>query len=213
MKVADFMEKEVHSVCSKLHQLQKDKIIESIEFSDKAFRIQIRGDFTAEDQYSACDYLCSEMKEQEERQLEKLHLIHAALSSESPNSPFDGVASMNVQAAVRPNLRGLIKQYFSNEGLDRAYLEKHKIPVLPLTEEITPEEEERVKGLIQSIREDYKKDEFTGRSIARIFHGIESPHYPAKLWYDKTYWRLCIDHDKYVDFNTLCEIATKICGQ
>ena len=215
VKVADFMEEEVHSVCSQLHQLHKDKTIESIEFSAKAFRIQIRGDVTAKDRYSACDYLCKKMKEQEERQLEKLHLIHAALSLaiESPSSPFDGVASMNNQAAERPNLRSMTEQYFSNECLDRAYLEKHKIPVLPLTEKITPEDKERVKGLIHSIRRENKKEEFTGRSIARIFHGIQSPRYPAIVWYNKTYWRLCIDHDVYVDFNTLCEIAANICGQ
>ena len=218
VKVADHMEQEVRSVCSQLYQLLGEdqgvcKKIESIEFSDNAFHIQTRGDFTTEDRYSVCEYLCEKMKEQEERQLEKLHLIHAALCSQSPNSPFDRKncdASTNDHAAVQSNLRGMTKQYFSDEGLERTYLEKHKIPVLPLIEEITHEEERRVRNSIRLFMKAYSKQKFTGRSIARIFHGIQSPCYPAIVWGHKNqYWRLY----NAVNFNTLCEIATEICGQ
>jgi len=46
----------------------------------------------------------------------------------------------------------------------------------------------------------------TGRSIARIFHGIASPCFPAKTWGRvRRYWRSHLD----VDFNALMKIATR----
>ena len=46
----------------------------------------------------------------------------------------------------------------------------------------------------------------SGRVLARIFHGIQSPRYPAKVWARAgRFWRTLI----HVDFNLLIRIATQ----
>ena len=49
--------------------------------------------------------------------------------------------------------------------------------------------------------------DFTGRAIARIFHGIDSPCFPAIVWgRNRRYWRKYLD----VDFNKLRIFATRL---
>ena len=218
VKVADSMRQELRDVFSQLSHLMDnnqgahgDKNTVSVDFSDPAFHIQTSGKFTTKDHDNICKFLCEKMKEQEEMQLEKSNLIHAALCSESPSSPFDRDAMMNDNhVQIKPDLRAMTEQYFSSEGLDRAYLDKHNIPVLPLVKEITPEEEEKVRKAVHSFINAHPKKKFTGKSVARIFHGIQGPCFPAKVWgHENTYWR------KYItlNFNALCDIATEICKQ
>jgi len=49
----------------------------------------------------------------------------------------------------------------------------------------------------------YPDNTFTGRNIARIFHGIMSPNYPAVIWGRCKFWRA---HVK-VDFNRILQLA------
>lgn len=49
----------------------------------------------------------------------------------------------------------------------------------------------------------YPDNTFSGRNIARIFHGISSPNYPAVMWGRCHYWRA---HTK-VDFNRILKLA------
>lgn len=46
---------------------------------------------------------------------------------------------------------------------------------------------------------------FTARSIARIFHGVESPNFPAYVWGRSPFWRKNIKSD----FNGICKIAQR----
>lgn len=52
----------------------------------------------------------------------------------------------------------------------------------------------------------YPENQFTGRTVARIFHGIQSPNYPAVMWGRCKYWRA---HSKS-DFNRICKLANSI---
>ena len=46
---------------------------------------------------------------------------------------------------------------------------------------------------------------FNGRALARIFHGIDSPCFPATMWgRDRRFWRRYLD----VGFNELCAFIT-----
>lgn len=64
--------------------------------------------------------------------------------------------------------------------------------------------------LISDIRGFYnlygQEHALTGRAIARIFHGIASPCFPATTWGRvRRFWRSHLD----VDFNALMKIATR----
>lgn len=216
VEVANSIQQELHTVHTELSCLQNPDL--NIEFTDPVFHIRSPGDLSTEELNKICDYLCEKMKEQEQRQLEKLYLMHAVLQSESQrqsilfdqedsvvNSDSDIIFSDESEEEEIPSLRTMTQQYFSNEGLDQVYLERHNIPVLPMVEKITPERKRRVENDVKLLVASEHQHKFTGRTVARIFHGILSPRFSA-LWGCKNeYWRRYLD----INFDCLCEIATK----
>lgn len=52
----------------------------------------------------------------------------------------------------------------------------------------------------------YPENNFTGRSLARIFHGVQSPMFPAVIWGRCKYWRA---HLK-TDFNHIVKLANAV---
>lgn len=52
----------------------------------------------------------------------------------------------------------------------------------------------------------YPENSFSGRNIAKIFHGIASPNYPAQMWYRCKFWRV---HSK-IDFNRIVRLANNV---
>lgn len=56
---------------------------------------------------------------------------------------------------------------------------------------------------IRTMISQYPDNNFTGRSLARIFHGIQSPVYSAIIWSRCKYWRA---HLK-IDFNRIVQLA------
>ena len=212
IEVANETRSDLLTVRSQLCHLQEVDENVSIAYQDPAFHVQTLGNFSIEDQDYICRYLCDKMKEQEMSHLEKLHIIHAALCSQLPSNPFEPencATNMDDGQAVKkkPSLLEMSDQYFSEEGLNMGNVAKFNLHVLPLVEEVTPEQESSIRITIQSLIVTYDKQNFTGSSIARIFHGISSPCFSATVWGSRnTFWRRYIA----IDFNTLCEIATKV---
>ena len=71
---------------------------------------------------------------------------------------------------------------------------------------MTKAKESHVRGDVRQFLCTHTDQKFSGRAVARIFHGIASPCYPAQVWgRDKRFWRARLDFD----FNKLLEIATE----
>lgn len=58
---------------------------------------------------------------------------------------------------------------------------------------------------IRTMISRYPDNNFTGRSLARIFHGVQSPVYPALIWSRCKHWRTHIK----TDFNHIVKLANK----
>ena len=185
------------------------------EFSGLAFHLRSPGDFSPEERDHICEFLRKKVKGQEEREVEKLHLLHAVLRSISQGSHFDCNRSLSETDAVindsetgtgASTLRNMICRYFSSEGLDKLFLSQLDIPVLPVVQAISPEQEQQLRSDVHSLVAIHSDQQFNGRTVARIFHGIASPLFPAEVWgRQHRFWRKHIS----VDFNLLCQIATK----
>ena len=229
IEVANSMGWESHIVRSELNGLQYNDRGTSgsthngarstvlVEFSGLAFHVRALGDFTSEERDHVCEFLSKKVKSQEEREVEKLHLLHAVLQSISQNSHYNcdrndaesetGMEE-NMPVGTRESqstLRDMIHRYFGSEGLDGTFLANLGIPVLPVLQEITPDQEQQVRGDVHTLVTIHSDHQFTGRTIARIFHGIASPLFPAEVWGRQyRFWRKHLN----VDFNVLCHIAT-----
>lgn len=65
--------------------------------------------------------------------------------------------------------------------------------------------EEQIAADVRNLIIRYRDTKFTGRAVARIFHGIQSPNYPALIWSKCRFWRVHIA----ANFNVICKIATR----
>lgn len=58
-----------------------------------------------------------------------------------------------------------------------------------ITEKNDDTPDDQIISDIRQLIQMYPENNFSGRSIARIFHGISSPCYPAVIWGRCRYWR------------------------
>lgn len=76
-----------------------------------------------------------------------------------------------------------------------------------LQDEVEPEKQDAIRSNVRAFIQLYGEDhKLTGRAIARIFHGIDSPRFPATSWgRNRRFWRSHID----VEFHSVRQIATQ----
>lgn len=178
-----------------------------VEFSGRIFSIKSSRDFSEEKRHDIIAYLQRMMKNQEESEVKKLHLLYAVLQSATRQT----CSSQSVKQLTTENL---IDQYFSKQELSISYLRDHKIRVMPLEFRMSREQEEEieedVEDFLNRCKDINNSPPFTATAIACIFYGIGSPLLPYDTWKDQWFWR---KHRK-MDFNKLCAIATcKINGR
>lgn len=175
----------------------------SVQFSGLIFHIHSRGRFSSEDLDRACEFLHQKVKKQEESNVEKLHLLHGVLRSIKSND----TDSEDMKKCRESTLRDIIHTYFNSKQLDMArFCETHDISVLPFHQEIPSTERQQIEHDVHSLAFKYWHDtRFTGRAIARIFYGLESPLFKRSKFKNSGFWY----HHLKFDFNELCQIATK----
>lgn len=183
------------SVKYALKQLEWNKQRKSkicVQFSDLGFFVRSPGDLSDKELDESLDLLYNRMITQQKTELQQLKTIFEKLKSISFHS-IDSVIDSNESLKMSDKLKVFIRQYFekeSEEDYDENFCEN-----VTSFDRITND----IHGLIQL----YPDNIFTGRSIARIFHGISSPNYPAVIWSRCKYWRLHLKSD----FNKILEIA------
>ncbi|XP_022082342.1 ATP-dependent DNA helicase Q4-like [Acanthaster planci] len=175
-----------------------------VEFSNLAFLSLSPGDLTDDEQDELVHYLTSKSSSQERRELDQLRAVHSALHSISHSNYWDCSDAVDLERSN--SLKSILKNYFAkplrdyiaeawnNDGshTDQSELDAAKVG--------------RARGDVRQFLGLHTDRSFSGRAVARIFHGIASPCYPAQVWgRDRRFWRAHLD----VDFNLLLQIATE----
>ena len=95
-------------------------------------------------------------------------------------------------------LKSFIKDYFSET--ERSNNETS------ISQNQLIENENSLRADIRSFIFTHSDHVWTGRAIARVFHGIGSPNFPAKVW-GRVYksWRSYLN----ADFNSIIKLATQ----
>ncbi|GJQ84260.1 putative DNA helicase [Trypoxylus dichotomus] len=142
----------------------------SIEFSNLGFRLLAPGNLDDIQLDNALDHLYKRVTEQEKTCLMQLRALHSTLTSVSS----------------RTHKECLTEESSENEKLLKEKIRSYFNSVNPLagfeTEEIKRVAEEQVVNDTTQLVTMYRDNVFTGRAVARIFHGIQSPNYPAVIW-------------------------------
>lgn len=176
-----------------------------VEFSDPSFHLLSPGDFSPEESDCMCDYLRKRVKTQETLEVDKLHLLYSVLRSVACDNIYKHFSDEK-NDTTQTRLMVLINDYFEDR-LDCTTAAERGISVLKLPSEISAELEAEISRDVHSLMSIHSERNFSGRTIARIFHGISSPCFPAEVWAkQRQFWRRHLN----VDFNVLCQVATNV---
>ncbi|XP_061111178.1 ATP-dependent DNA helicase Q4 [Conger conger] len=179
-----------------------------VELSNLSFYFRSYGDLTADEMDGVCEFLHRRVQAQEKTQLYQLKACFKAFRSVAYRNCSYCTEEMDESRSLM--LKELLSDYFDKKR-DLDLSKKYN------TEEEDEEDEElskfKMKDWEDQIRADIRSflacrsdEKFSGRAVARVFHGIGSPCYPAQTYgRDRRFWR------KYIqfDFNEIIRFATQ----
>lgn len=172
---------------------QSKRSLLNVQFANLGFRLLAPGNLTDSQLDEALDSIFSRVTKQEKTALLQLYALHEALIS-----VVEPTYTNCIKEAIsdkEKQLKSCVRHYFnSSNPLERLPEIKQR-----------PVNEEQIQNDTRALVCMYKDNVFTGRAVARIFHGIQSPNYKAVVWGRCKFWRVHIADD----FNTICRIATR----
>ena len=182
-----------------------------VEFSDLSMHHRAPGDLSDSERDSVCDFLEDRILAEERSQLQQLQFVYDSLKSVSCSEFWQCADAADEEADKQ--LKQLVRSYFEDcndktkEELATLTKARKSARGIPLS--ITRDDHvnwDIVARDIKALLGVHHDHSFTGRAVARIFHGIDSPCYPAEVWgRDRRFWRKHLD----VDFNSLRKFATQ----
>ena len=148
-----------------------------------------------------CDFLHGTVMDQEETRLLQLDALYCVLKELS----FKTYDRIPTGRRIDAKAREQIGQFFlCKEEQQKAFLKELITSDLQID---TPARRWNIiAGDIRNLVNSYPEIDFNGRSVARIFQGIESPRFPAFIYgRDRRFWRQYLD----VDFNELRKFSVR----
>lgn len=164
-----------------------------VKFSDLAFRMKISCNLSECKKDEILDFLYNKIMEQEKFELARLHKLYTLFKSMA----FPTISFNQEQSDL---LKFHLQEYFKTEtrfGCDSINNQSFEMKIEKL---------DQVRSTICNLICSYHDQNFSGRAIARILHGIGSPCFPSEIWSRvHRFWRCHLD----VDFNYLIQIANE----
>lgn len=158
----------------------------TVQFSDLGFRVRAPGDMTDVELDESLELLHNRVSQQEKAELLQLQAVFNALSDAAFNS-YLRAAEANCTPEPSKKLRKVIREYFANEQIFEAEMEA----------EVDDTADDQLISDIRKMIQMYPENNFNGRALARIFHGVASPNYPAVIWGRCKFWRAHMKTDFY----------------
>ncbi|GFY72971.1 ATP-dependent DNA helicase Q4 [Trichonephila inaurata madagascariensis] len=173
-----------------------------VEFSDLAFHVLSPGNLSGEENDAILDFLHSKVLTTEKTELQNLTLLFSMFQKYSFSHYWECCDEINLEYSE--GIKASINKYFARSDL----LSDELSHIMDKTsEEISNEVDiSYVKSLIKELINIHHDQNFTGRAVARIFHGITSPCFPSEVWGKvRKFWR-CLLH---VNFNIIIKLANE----
>nr|XP_033339982.1 ATP-dependent DNA helicase Q4 [Megalopta genalis] len=167
----------------------------SVKYDKLGLRVRAPGDLTEEELDEALDALVNRAQFQEISALQQLETISATVHKFSMPSVTQCLTTNEDMTSKSEDMKSVIRKYFAGEVLLN-FDPKQQVKIHNETE---------VVGDIRNLIVSYRDTNFNGRAVARIFHGIQSPNYPAYIWNKCRFWRSHLS----CNFNALCQLATR----
>ena len=186
-----------------------------VEFKDLAFHLRAPGDLTDDERDEVCDFLEDRILAQERSQVAQLHGVWSTFNAQAHPNCWQSAEECDEKVDER--LKSVVKAYFESEN-DPTKTELETLAearknftfaessLPPDAQDAAAVNWDYVSRDVRSFLNLHSDCELSGRAIARVFHGIDSPCFPASVWgRDRRFWRRHLD----VDFNELRKFAIK----
>lgn len=159
------------------------------------------GDLTAQEKDEICHFLYSRVQAREREALAYLRQTYGAFHSVAFPSCGPCLEQPDEERSAR--LKALLSHYFrEEEGLGAMEDEQGPEP----GEVGLQAWEDKVRQDIRRLLSTWPEQQFSGRAVARVFHGIGSPRYPAQVYgRDRRFWRKYL----HLSFPALMHLATE----
>ncbi|KAJ1525096.1 hypothetical protein ONE63_009938 [Megalurothrips usitatus] len=168
-----------------------------VEFFELGFRLRAPGNLSPEKLDAALDFLHERVLKQEHAALSQLQTIFSAVTR---------VSYPSVTAMMGSDISDLDTHSNDLKAVVRAYFQEDALITADLKSEEKLEHGEQIANDIRQIVSMYRDCSFTGRAVARIFHGIGSPNFPPQVWGRCRFWRAHLESD----FKLICLLATRV---
>lgn len=169
----------------------------AVEFNCLGFRVLAPGNMDVEQLDSTLCNLYSISHQQETKSLSELQNCFDTFMRSSTSTFIECCDEINIELCEK--LKNSVREYFTIDNLSMLIQKDHDEIVLNKTDET------RIASDVNRIFNSYIDCKFTARAVARIFHGVESPNFPAYVWGRSPFWRIHIKSN----FNAVCKIAQK----
>nr|XP_025727152.1 ATP-dependent DNA helicase Q4 isoform X2 [Callorhinus ursinus] len=171
-----------------------------VEFREPAFCLRSPGDLTAHERDQICDFLYGHIQAREQEALARLR--HTFQAFHSVAFPSCGPCLEQPDEERSARLKALLSCYFEEEGSGGTEDEQGPEPGQARIQDWEDQIRQDVRHLLSS----WPDQQFSGRAVARIFHGIGSPRYPAQVYgRDRRFWRRYL----HLSFPALMHLATE----
>jgi len=173
-----------------------------VEFDELAFHFEALVGLSEGQLDSLLEDLLQRAKRQEQAELANLSRLFIAFSLVAYRSIGEETEQQNSERSAR--LKSFIADYFVEP--DARLLEEGAVNNNSNSCALPSDLEERVRGDVRSFVSAHQDRAWNGRAVARIFHGIPSPNFPAQVWGRvRRFWRVHLE----VDFNVLVRLASE----
>ncbi|XP_023604067.1 ATP-dependent DNA helicase Q4 [Myotis lucifugus] len=209
VELVDSMGWELAPVRKALHQLQWDPEPRKgvprgtgvlVEFSELAFYLHSPGDLTAQEKDQICGFLHDRVQAREREALACLRLMFQAFHSVAFPSCGPCLEKPDDDRSTR--LKALLSHYFEEEGPGGEEEAQGPEPGQVKLQDW----EDQIRRDIRHFLSSWPEQQFSGRAVARIFHGIGSPCFPAQVYgRDRRFWRKYL----HLNFHALIKLATE----
>ncbi|KAM6445865.1 LOW QUALITY PROTEIN: ATP-dependent DNA helicase Q4 [Rhynochetos jubatus] len=216
VSLSDSMGWEVPLVKRALRQLQWDPRLRQggrgdgksgilVEFGDLSFHVRAYGDLSGDELDSVCDFLHRRVVARERAALGQLRACFQAFQSVAFQTY--GPHPTDEEEERSSSLKALLNDYFqkepSGEEPERGCEEEEGED---LGDDQLRDWENRIRADVRHFLAIRPDEKFSGRAVARIFHGIGSPCFPAQIYgRDRRFWRKHL----HFGFHRLTRLATE----
>ncbi|NXF81551.1 RECQ4 helicase, partial [Sclerurus mexicanus] len=182
----------------------------AVEFQGLSFHVVARGDLAGPELDSLGQALLRGSRARQREALRQLRACARAFRSVA----FQGCEAEPPERELESRsarLKDIIREHFQRDGPGAQREQEEEEERMEREEEELGRERLRdwescVRSDIRHLLAAHPEEKFSGRAIARIFHGIGSPRFPAEIYgRDRRFWRKHLQ----LDFHGLSRLATQ----